>query len=108
MQKTSIPESKTLSLLIVPCFLILATLYINRERDIGRGASSLHQFNGNATDSEFCTQNPQIIVYNRIDKAGSSTTKYLIRKMSRRNNFTVHMPMPYYDHAKLRESILEL
>jgi hypothetical protein len=50
---------------------------------------------------------PQVIIYNRIPKAGSTTIITLLRRLSWANGFNLSMPMPYYDHTAARQAILD-
>lgn len=55
--------------------------------------------------AKVCLDNPDILVYNRINKAGSSTTMDITKRLSKINNFTILMPTQYYDHKKLRQAL---
>jgi hypothetical protein len=60
------------------------------------------------TPESYCaTQDPQIIVYNRIPKAGSTTIITLLKQLSLANGFHLAEPMPYYDHVQARQAILD-
>lgn len=50
-------------------------------------------------------RHPQIMVYNRIPKAGSTTLLVLLDKLAVANDFDVVMPTPYYDHPAALASI---
>ena len=51
-------------------------------------------------------RDPQVIVYNRIPKAGSSTILNLLKNLSSVNNFALISPTPYYNHSVARDAIL--
>ena len=59
----------------------------------------------NTNDATVCSNNPDVLVYNRINKAGSTTTMDIIKRLSKMNNFTILTPMPYHDHKKLRNAL---
>lgn len=54
-----------------------------------------------------CTVNsqPQVLVYNRINKAGSSTMIALIQLLRKKNNFTVIRPTGFYNPNAARDCI---
>lgn len=57
---------------------------------------------------EDCTpRRPQVLVYNRIPKAGSSTMIALIQELAKRNDFDFVLPVPYYDHTAARGAIFD-
>ena len=51
-------------------------------------------------------RDPQVIVYNRIPKAGSTTILDLLHRLSSTNAFALIRPMPYYNHTAARNAIL--
>ncbi|KAG7672294.1 hypothetical protein Ndes2526B_g06713 [Nannochloris sp. 'desiccata'] len=54
-----------------------------------------------------CTpRDPQVIVYNRIPKAGSTTLISLLSHLAGKNNFTLVLPTPYYSHPAARNAVL--
>lgn len=58
-------------------------------------------------DWEDCSpRHPQILVYNRIPKAGSTTVITLLRKLAVSNDFDFVLPMPYYNHTAALEAIV--
>jgi hypothetical protein len=58
--------------------------------------------------SASCTPltDPQVIVYNRIPKAGSTTIISLLSQLAETNNFTLVLPTPYYNHSSARDAVL--
>jgi Sulfotransferase family len=59
------------------------------------------------TTASSCTpRDPQVIVYNRIPKAGSTTLISLLSHLAEKNNFTLVLPTPYYNHAAARDAVL--
>ena len=48
---------------------------------------------------------PQVVVYNRIPKAGSSTMLDMLAKLAKQNDFSLILPTPFYNHTALREAI---
>jgi hypothetical protein len=60
-----------------------------------------------SSSSPSCTPlEPQVIVYNRIPKAGSTTIISLLSHLAKTNNFTLVLPTPYYNHASARDAVL--
>jgi len=76
--------------------------------------SAHRRLNTTATGDRFsisaaasCTPlDPQVIVYNRIPKAGSSTLISLLSHLAKKNNFTLVLPTPYYNHPAARDAVL--
>ena len=52
------------------------------------------------------SSDPQVIVYNRIPKAGSTTLISLLTKLAEENGYALVLPVPYYDHAAARDAVL--
>ena len=48
---------------------------------------------------------PQVLVYNRVGKAGSSLMLEVLKRLSRTNNFTLVMPKPFFHQQVLIKSI---
>lgn len=64
------------------------------------------QFTTNSTFS--CEQrDPQVIVYNRIPKTGSTTMMTLLKTLASLNNFTFVFPLPKYRHEVIEKAILD-
>jgi hypothetical protein len=51
-------------------------------------------------------RHPQILVYNRIPKAGSSTVIAVLQQLAKANRFDLQMPTPYYNASAARAPIL--
>lgn len=73
---------------------------------IAAAAVNLLPFRTPYTGETCRPSDPQIIVYNRIPKAGSTTLISLLTKLSTDNGYQLVLPMPYYDHAAAREAII--
>ena len=50
---------------------------------------------------------PQIIIYNRIPKAGSTTLMTILEKLADRNNYNFVTPEPYHDHWKVKRAVVK-
>lgn len=57
-----------------------------------------------ARRSRFCSQRPKVIIYNRVPKAGSSTTLALLSRLSKQNQFAL-VRLPYHNYSKVRSEI---
>ena len=99
------------SAVIVAVALLSALLIAGRMVAGGLAAcsttSSLYTPHPATFSWDSCTPlDPQIIVYNRIPKAGSTTLISLLTTLATLNDFDLILPEPYYDHAAARNAIL--
>jgi hypothetical protein len=94
------------SLLAIILFL-LVSIFAHRHftTTAAAAAATGNRFSISAASS--CTpRDPQVIVYNRIPKAASSTLIYLLSHLAEKNNFTLILPTPYYNHPAARDAVL--
>lgn len=109
--------SSILLVLVITSFLLIAEKEIYKDWEIGRkilflrkGKKEAKFADINAETSFFfpCEErDPQIIVYNRIPKTGSTTMVALLNKLALRNNFHVIFPRPFYSHSAVRKAIAD-
>ena len=76
-----------------------------RERCCSRKISEISEI----SDEKYlhrCDRRPKVVVYNRVPKAGSSTTIALLKKLSKKNGFTLHLlGIPYNNYTRAHEAI---
>ena len=87
-----------ISLVVITSCSISARFVGSRNPDAHHFTRSSPPFNCDARD-------PQVIVYNRIPKAGSSTLLNLLRILSSTNDFSLIQPTEYYNHTVARDAI---
>lgn len=86
----------------IPTILVIAAILFSLSDYYGFARIRFSPFQ---VDSLCRQENPNVIVYNRIPKAGSTTLMSLIQDISLQNGVTVVTPLPHHDHARIRQAI---